>query len=197
MRNKWTNVLSLIVFCLLFIGFLIMFYFVDINEHPEQYEQTPIEEKREEETSVEIETYLSERYEVKAAPEKIVDVDMAATTQHWLYELCEEKGVDFYIVMAMIAIESNYNPDAVNDYGTCVGYMQVNPDYHSMGMDITAPCSNLLAGVSLMERLLTHSGWDYTWALNAYNGGGAYADEMKGDTAYSIFVKEKAEELRP
>lgn len=129
-------------------------------------------------------------------PHNIVDVPLDAPTQHWLYGLCSDYNVDFYIILAMIEIESHYNPDAVNDSGTCVGYMQVNPTYHSMGMDITAPLSNLLAGVSLMQRLLEHSGNDYTWALNAYNGGGAYADSIHGETYYSETVKQIAERIK-
>lgn len=138
----------------------------------------------------------SQEIETVLPPTKIVDVDLSAPTQRWLFDVCEDYGVDFYVVVAMCEVESSFNADAVNDNGDCIGYMQLNPTYHSYGMDISAPNSNLLAGVKLMNKLLTHSGGDYVWSLKAYNGGGAYADSTQGTTDYVEMVLNRASELR-
>ena len=188
MRKRIVDLLSAVLFVIMWLLIIAICY----REKPEPIQETVSETTEE---AKEATTYLVETYEVREAPQKIVDVPLDAPTQHWLYDLCNEKGVDFYIALAMIEVESCYNSEAVNDNGTCIGYMQVNPEYHSMGMDVSAPLSNLLAGVSLMQRLLEHSGNDYTWALNAYNGGGAYADSIGGETGYSIYIQERAIEI--
>jgi hypothetical protein len=159
----------------------------NISEEPE----VTIEEESLERVGLIVETETT----TTMPPEKIVDVPLDATTQRWLFNECESRNVDFFIIIAMIEIESNYNENAVNDNGTCIGYMQLNPNYHSHGMNIEAPLSNLLAGVITMQNLLEHSGYDYTWSLNAYNGGGAYADGV-GETYYSSKVIERAEVLK-
>lgn len=194
MKKKLIDVVYFVGFVVACWLCLLLIHTVNQHKNPEAY----IQECETETTTVEcISTIIPKETEEVAAvpPTKILDVNMNAPMQNYVFDTCEELNVDFYIVMALIETESGFNPDAVNDNGTCIGYMQVNPTYHSMGMDISAPCSNLYAGISLLHRLLEHSGYDYTWALNAYNGGGAYADGL-GETEYTLRIKERANEWR-
>lgn len=133
------------------------------------------------------------------APQPIVNVPMDAVMQGWLFDYCEIRAVDPYLILAIIDTESGFNPAAQN--GTCIGMMQINADVHqglleSMGLDdFYNPYQNIMVGIELIKSYLdTGNGLD--WALMTYNGGRAYATEkiQKGEvTDYVWIVKEKKE----
>ena len=175
------KVLSLIlwfgIFCLMWV--LIMWGYTRLDDR--NYEEA------EPDATVEA-VYVSEStYYTTEPPQKILEINMDAVTQHWLYDLCTSKNVNFYLMIALIEKESGFNPDASNYDGSCIGYMQINPDYYSIGnCDMFAPCINLYSGVSHFADLLAFSG-DVRWSLDAYHGGGAYADNLKSQGIISDY----------
>lgn len=80
------------------------------------------------------------------------------------------------LVMAMIAVESNWNinaSSATNDHGL----MQINKRYWGNQFDferIYEPEYNVKAGIYILNQCLARSGGDIRLALRYYNGGSRY-----------------------
>lgn len=84
------------------------------------------------------------------------------------YGICPE------LVEAVIERESSWQPDAVN--GTCIGLMQINPEYHMDRMerlgveDLRDPYDNILVGTDFLAELFRAYGDIYA-VLMYYNEG--------------------------
>lgn len=83
-------------------------------------------------------------------------------------------NVDPALVHAVIAAESNYNPNAVSEKGA-VGLMQLMPDtgrrYGLRHAELTEPQKNIRAGVQYLAELLALFEGDLRLALASYNAG--------------------------
>lgn len=114
--------------------------------------------------------------------------------------VAEEYGVCPEIVEAVIERESSWRPDAVN--GSCIGLMQINPEFHADRMerlgieDLLDPYDNILVGTDFLAELFRTYGDPYA-ALMYYNAGydglrdwraGKYSD-------YAVEVADRAAEL--
>lgn len=126
--------------------------------------------------------------------------------QAYTYCLCNEYGIDYAVVVAMIERESGYKWDASS--GIAHGYMQVVPEWHQERMqklgvtDLLNPYGSILTGMDYLDELVEKYGGDYGKALTAYNWGptGAYKHYFsQGVNAceYALEIMERAEELRP
>lgn len=99
-------------------------------------------------------------------------------------------NVDPYIAMAVMEIESNYQPDVKSSVGA-VGLMQILPKYHAnralkYGLnDIWDPYTNIIIGMDLLNELYEGK-QDWSKALLGYNN----------DTKYVNLVLAKANELK-
>lgn len=97
--------------------------------------------------------------------------------QEYAWELCEEYGVPFALVHAMIELESGYRSTVISS-GGAVGYMQIIPVYNrdrmaSFGYDNVMDAeANLTVGISLIGDLIQKYG-DIEQALVVYNTGNA------------------------
>lgn len=150
----------------------------------EQIEKTDattiIKEERVEEDVITIE---QPNLVIETIPTKTYyDVPLSEDLQDYIFALCEERGVDPAIVIAMIGKESVYNPDAVGDGGNSLGLMQIQPRWHKERMkrletsNLFNPYDNVEVGIDLIAELMA-KGKSIEWVLMAYNGGASYANE--------------------
>lgn len=123
------------------------------------------------------------------------DVPLASELQLYIANLCEEYHTDPALVIAMIGVESSYNADAVGDGGDSVGLMQIQEQWHAERMarlgasDLTNPYENVIVGIDYIAEQLD-KGQGVEWALMAYNGGVAYANEMTAAGKVSDYATE-------
>lgn len=110
------------------------------------------------------------------------DVDLTDDLQDYIFDLCNEYGVDEKIVIAVIEKESGYNPDATADNGNSQGLMQIWKSCHkdrmkNLGVDnLYNPQDNIAVGIDVLaEKLGKYQ--DTEMALIAYNTGDAGAYE--------------------
>lgn len=141
-----------------------------------------------------------------SAPEEIkyFDVPLSESLQDYIFEVCENYGVDPDIIVAMIYKESTYRANCMGDNGRAYGLMQVQPRWHQARMDklgvtdLLDPYQNVLVGIDYFAELM---GYDQGlhWSLMAYNGGITYANKKTAAGEVSGYVKtviNKAAELR-
>ncbi len=99
-------------------------------------------------------------------------------------------GVDPLLIIAVIAIESRFNPIAQSD-GGAIGLMQVIPRFHAdkfdvaHGKSVLDPRTNIQLGARVLKEYIKRSGTDAT-GLQLYNGasadaGNVYANKVLGE----------------
>lgn len=130
-------------------------------------------------------------------PERVYyDVPLSEDLQDHIFNLCDEKGIEYKVAMALIHTESRFDATCVGDSGNSLGLMQIQPRWHYERMerlgcdDLLDPYQNVTVGLDLFSDLLEEYG-EVEYALMAYNGGGSYADSMIesgliSDYAYSV-----------
>lgn len=111
--------------------------------------------------------YLARRFSIAAAPTAVV-VGTA-------YRAAEQSGLDPLLVLAVISIESRFNPIAESVMGA-KGLMQIIPKYHRArllehgGEDaVLDPESNILVGTKILQEYVYRTGALET-GLQTYNG---------------------------
>jgi hypothetical protein len=133
----------------------------------------------------------------------LLDCGMPEEHQEFLYALCEKYNVDFTFTMALIRLESNFDPEAVSGTGD-YGYMQINEVNHewleeTLGItDWLDPYQNMEAGVYVLWKLFKKYG-DADLVLMAYNmgehGAARLWDREIYETDYTRKVWEYQEEF--
>lgn len=125
------------------------------------------------------------------------DVPLSEDLQNHIFRLCEEKGIDPAIIVAMIDRESDFDASNIGDNGNSFGLMQIKPRWHSKRMerlgcnDLLDPFQNVTVGVDYLCEQLNRYDGDMAKALVAYNQG-----SFKGTvTQYAKDVLEKAGDL--
>lgn len=130
---------------------------------------------------------------------------MPEKMQIYTYIVCENYGVRYELVLALIERESGYEFDKIGDDGRSIGYMQIFEEYHRDRMerlnctDLMNPYQNILVGVDYLASLLNKYGTQQD-ALAAYNYGqaGAYRHLWsKGIYVYdyNAGIMERAKEI--
>lgn len=127
----------------------------------------------------------------------IYDVPLSEELQRYTQDVCDEYGVSYPLVIALMKKESEFLPDTVsatNDYGI----MQINRGNHEwlegeLGItDWFDPQQNILAGVYVLSRLNGYG--DVHQILMCYNCGPSGAKNLWAEgiytTAYSRAVVE-------
>lgn len=129
-----------------------------------------------------------------------IDIPMDEKLQEWIYTYCNEQNISPAIVIAIIEKESNYNPEAIGDYGNSFGLMQIYQKFHEDRMerlgvtDLLDTKQNVQVGVDYLMELFKENP-EPAWVLNAYNGGRAYANRKLSageDTEYSVDILDRA-----
>lgn len=124
---------------------------------------------------------------------KSYDVPLDKELQLYIYNLCEEYGVDPAIVISLIEKESGYNAAAIGDGGESYGLMQVQPRWWNERMielgatDLLDPYHNVTIGIDILSSYI-NCGQGIEWALHAYNGGVNYANEMTASGQVSDYA---------
>lgn len=127
----------------------------------------------------------------------IYDVPLSEELQEYTQDVCEEYGVSYPLVLAIMKQESEFRADAISATGD-YGIMQINDGNHewlegALGItDWLDPEQNILAGVYVLSQI------DYDdphQVLMSYNCGPSGAKSLWADgiysTAYSRAVVEK------
>lgn len=144
---------------------------------------------------ISVELYLDDPFEVEsvATIEEPIEIKETLVAEHlygpelyrfYIAQICEQyyPEVDPYIALAVLEIESRYQPNLTSSAGA-VGLMQWIPRYHAWRMnkfhlnDMWDPYTNIIVGVDLLNDLFQSRG---TWreALYGYNHNWSYADSV-------------------
>jgi soluble lytic murein transglycosylase-like protein len=111
--------------------------------------------------------YLSRRYRVaSSATEQLVDA---------AYDAGQQVGLDPLLILAVMAIESRFNPIAESDMGA-KGLMQVIPKHHQDKLidhggegAVLDPTTNILLGARILKEYIRRTG-SLEAGLQFYNG---------------------------
>lgn len=85
--------------------------------------------------------------------------ELPTIIQVYTYIVCEQNGVDYEMVFALIEQESRCRWDAEGDNGTSIGLMQVSEKWHMQRMeelgayDLKNPYQNVLVGVNYLSEI--------------------------------------------
>jgi hypothetical protein len=111
------------------------------------------------------------------------------------FSAAEESGLDPLLVLAVISIESRFNPIAESIMGA-KGLMQIIPKYHRAKLDpfggeeaVLDPESNILVGARILQEYVYRTG-SLEGGLQFYNG--AFSD---GRAQYAQKVMAERERL--
>src|SRR5437867_3457514 len=99
-------------------------------------------------------------------------------------------GVDPLLIIAVMAVESRFNPIAQSD-GGAIGLMQVIPRFHAdkfdvaLGKSMLDPRTNIELGARVLKEYIRRGGTDVA-GLQLYNGasaaaGNGYANKVLGE----------------
>ena len=127
--------------------------------------------------------------------------------QVYLWSLCREREIDYYMVVAMIERESCYKYDAVGDGGVSIGYLQIGEKWHKDRMeaeevsDLKDPYGNIRVGLNFLQELSSrYADSGMNCVLMAYNMGESGAKKCWNNgtysTEYSRGILARAEEIR-
>lgn len=121
------------------------------------------------------------------------DCPLSHDLQDYIRELCNENGIPMSLVIAMIDVESSFNPDAISstdDYGL----MQINKCNHGWlreqyGItDVLDPYQNVRGGIIILSQ---HYNGNLSNALMSYNLGAGGASELWNEGVYSTSYSRK------
>lgn len=164
---------------------------VEPTETTEQPTETSTEAPSEEVTEPSIE----DATEVETEPElQYFDVPLEKDLQRLIFELCEKRGIDPAIIVAMIFRESSFRSNIIGDSGNSYGLMQIQPKWNRDRMNelgcnnLLDPYQNVKVGIDCFADYYDQSG-SITWALMAYNGGPTYANRLTREGRVSQYAK--------
>ncbi len=125
-------------------------------------------------TSTDYKIYIKEKRERKKPgtnSDKYDDIIKKAHKKH---------GVEFYLIKAVICVESGFNPEAVSKKGAR-GLMQIMPvnDKNLSVKDPFNPSQNIMGGTLYLKNLLKKYKYQLPLALAAYNAGPQAVDRYK------------------
>lgn len=133
------------------------------------------------------------------------DVPLEEELQDYIFDICEEYGVDPELIVSMIFHESNFDSAVIgeNDSGYSYGLMQIMPRWNydrmeKLGcLDLLNPYQNVRVGVDLLAEYI-QKGYGIEWALMAYNGGPSYANRKAAEgivSGYATRIMDDAKSL--
>lgn len=140
------------------------------------------------------EPIVEEVIEVEEPEVVYFNVPLEEELQDHIFKLCEERGIDPSIIVAMIYRESSFRKSIIGDNGRSYGLMQIQPRWHQKRMeelgctDLLDPYQNVTVGIDIFADLVDEDK-SIEWALMAYNGGCAYANRKLTQGSVSNYVK--------
>ncbi len=134
---------------------------------PARLEATPVDTAKGSTRERDLTKLVARRYRVAdGAAGQMVDAVLKETRTH---------GLDPLLVLAVIAVESRFNPIAASEQGA-LGLMQVVPRFHmdklaSIGVAaLLRPDANIAVGVRILKDAIKRGGTDVAAGLQLYNG---------------------------
>lgn len=134
-----------------------------------------------EETIVETEPETTPETEPVVPAVRYFNVPLSEDLQNHIFTVCESRGVNPALVIAIVRKESTYRAEAIGDSGRSLGLMQIQPRWHSGRMsrlgclDLLDPYQNVTVGIDILAELFS-TGGSLDWVLMAYNGGYGHAN---------------------
>jgi|GEM_PF-1142360 soluble lytic murein transglycosylase-like protein len=107
------------------------------------------------------------------------------TIETWVRLLAPEYGIDPRMVLALISVESNFNPNAVSP-ANAHGLMQLLPSTarRFSVQDIHDPVQNISGGLAYLRWLMEYYSGKVRLVLAAYNAGEHAVDRYEGIPPY-------------
>ena len=103
-------------------------------------------------------------------PPKIGRLELKQEYWGYMKEAARKYQVSPYLIQAVCAIESRYDPYASSGQGRCYGLMQLHKDTaRKYGVDSRNPRENIMGGTAVLARLLTKYDGDLRRVLRVYN----------------------------
>ena len=146
-------------------------------------------------------------YEIPSAY-KLTGGMFPEVAQVYLWGICQDAGVDYYMVLALIERESGYRYDATGDNGNSKGLMQIYEKFNIDRMekvgatDLYNPYDNMRVGVDFLAEIQNRyaDSNEAHCVLMVYNMGASGANNLWEDgiysTAYSRQILQRAEDIR-
>ena len=193
-RYEWGLILSVIVWAVFIVSLLAHSAFSQADEGKD----IPPEENAPETLKTAIIEVEPEIYHRKA--QTFYPVPLDHDLQAHIIHTCEDYGVDPVVVIAMIATESDFDPETIGDGGDSYGLMQVQPKWHSERMerlgvtDLLNPYQNVTVGIDYLSEMVGR-GNGIEWSLAAYNAGATGANNGVG-FGYAKEVLDMSENLK-
>jgi hypothetical protein len=92
--------------------------------------------------------------------------------EYWNYmkEAAQRYQISPYLIQAVCAIESRFDPDATSGRGRCFGLMQLDQGTAKVyGVDAHNPKENIMGGAAVIARLMQKYHGDIKKVLHVYN----------------------------
>ncbi|MGB7912679.1 MAG: transglycosylase SLT domain-containing protein [Desulfobaccales bacterium] len=92
--------------------------------------------------------------------------------EYWNYmkEAAQRYQISPYLIQAVCAIESRFDPDATSGRGRCYGLMQLDRGTAKVyGVDAHNPKENIMGGAAVIARLMKKYHGDIRKVLHVYN----------------------------
>jgi len=108
--------------------------------------------------------------------------------EYWNYmkEAAQKYQISPYLIQAVCAIESRYDPNATSGRGQCYGLMQLHKGTaKKYGVDARDPRQNIMGGAAVLANLLTKYNGDLSRVLHVYNATCTAAYEREVKKAYN------------
>lgn len=102
--------------------------------------------------------------------------------EYWEYikEAAERYDISPYLIQAVSAIESRFDPEATSGKGNCIGLMQLHKDTAKIyGVDPHDPRENIMGGAAVLAKFLDRYDGDIRKTLRKYNATSTPAYERE------------------
>lgn len=130
-------------------------------------------------------THLTLREDGEKRRKRVRRQEIPEHYRSMLAEACAHHGVSFELALAVMAVESNFDPKAVSEAGA-QGLMQLMPAT-AAEMEVEDPFDpkqNIFGGVRYLRYLTELFGGDLTRAIAAYNAGPSAVNRADGVPNY-------------
>lgn len=182
---------------LYFLAISILFIVVVIFWGCTQKNDNKIEKEIKETTTVQSVQVTESEEQTVSTCATYYDVPLDISLQNHILNLSAEYCINPNIIIAIIAEESAFNPQATGDNGASMGLMQIQQQWHGERMDrlsctdLFDPYENITVGVDYLAELMNRYDGDIVKAIVAYQQG-SYNGEI---TEYATDVLKIASSL--
>ena len=104
------------------------------------------------------------------SPPRIGNLKLKQEYWNYIKEAALRYQISPYLIQAVCAIESRYDPEAKSGRGRCFGLMQLHKDTaKKYGVDAHDPRENIMGGAAVLARLMQKYDGDIRKVLHVYN----------------------------